>query len=444
MTGFRHHLRNGVASLAIAAALWQQPASAETWEVVVPPNMPRSAELKAELWDFFLRGMAPGDGLTLHDGLFPRELARVEIPDDPRFDAQRARTKGLARETATLARRIDALGAGDSGEFRYRIAFPEFAFAYANSRTGGESHMLVITSGMHHAPLEPEFSLRHRGGELVLPNDAHIEAPLSESPYGTRDRGEALKGVVAHFCLMAGDDEMTTHQKDELRRFWSLYVSNLGGEMATFTESLSGCFDRWRGKIRGGLPREVLDASNYVMGMRNVTRTSTSDARPRPRGGPQSGLEDLLAVLLQSPSGARGRGRDDGSGLPAGRVSAQLRQRVVLRDDREPGRGGPDRPRLQASAQTRGMGTADHGYARGCGDQRAAGGGRTARLRLPRGRRVTGRRPDHTRSRSVIATSAAVMPGSDSAWPAVATISSRDPGHASCRAWAVCGGQIMS
>ena len=291
MTGFRHHLRNGVASLAIAAALWQQPASAETWEVVVPPNMPRSAELKAELWDFFLRGMAPCDALTLHDGLFPRELARVEIPDDPRFDAQRTRTKGLARETATLARRIDALGAGDSGEFRYRIAFPEFVFAYANSRTGGESHMLVITSGMHHAPLEPEFSIRHRGGKLVLPNDAHIEAPLSESPYGTRDRGEAMIGVVAHFCLMAGDDGMTTHQKDELRRFWSLYVSNLGGEMATFTESLSGCFDRWRGKIRGGLPREVLDASNYVMGMRNVTRTSTPDARPRPRGGPQSGLE---------------------------------------------------------------------------------------------------------------------------------------------------------
>ena len=289
MTGFRHHLRNGVASLAIAAALWQQPASAETWEVVVPPNMPRSAELKAELWDFFLRGMAPGDALTLHDGLFPRELARVEIPDDPRFDAQRARTKGLARETATLARRIDGLGVGDSGEFRYRIAFPEFAFAYANSRTGGESHMLVITSGMHNAPLEPDFSLRHRGGELVLPADSHIEAPLSESPYGTQGREDALRGVVAHFCLMTEDIPMTTHQKDELRRFWSLYVTRLGGELATFTESLPGCFDRWRGKMRDGLPEEVLNISSDVIVMRNVTRASVaegspSDRRPRTRG----------------------------------------------------------------------------------------------------------------------------------------------------------------
>lgn len=293
MTGFKNDLRLAAASLAITAALWQQPVLAETWEIVAPANMPRGDELKAEIWDFFLRGMAPGDALTLHDGLHPRELARIGIPDDPRYEEERFRTKALARETAMLSRRIDALGGAESGEFRYRIAFPEFAFSYANSRTGDGSHMLVITSGLHHSALEPEFSIRHRGGELVLPNDAHIEAPLAESPYGTQGRGEALKGVVAHFCLMAGDSPMTTHQKDELRRFWSLYVMGLGGEMATFTESLSGCFDRWRGKIRGGPPEEVLDGSSYVMAMRNVSRTSTREMRPRPRGGSQAGLEDF-------------------------------------------------------------------------------------------------------------------------------------------------------
>ena len=295
MTRFTSDLRIAAASLAITAALWQQPALAETWEIVAPPNMSRGDELKAEIWDFFLRGMAPGDTLTLHDGLHPRELSRIEIPDDPRHEEERFRTKALARETALLSRRIDALGGAGSGEFRYRIAFPEFAFAYANARTGAESHMLVITSGLHHSALEPRFSIRHRGGELVLPNDAHIGAPLSASPYGTRDRGESLKGVVAHFCLMAGDSPMTTHQKDELRRFWSLYVAGLGGEMATFTESLSGCFDRWRGKIRGGPPMEALDASDVVMGMRNVTRTPKPkrEQGPRPRADARSGLEDF-------------------------------------------------------------------------------------------------------------------------------------------------------
>lgn len=293
MTRFNNDFRTAAASLAIITALWQQPVRAETWEIVAPANMPQSDALKAEIWDFFLRGMAPGDALTLHDGLHPRELARVEIPDDPRYDQERFRTKALARETALLSRRIDTLGGAESGEFRYRIAFPEFAFSYANSRTEDESHMLVITSGLHHSALEPQFSIRHRGGELVLPNDAHIEAPLSESPYGTRNRGEALKGVVAHFCLMAGDSPMTTHQKDELRRFWSLYVTGLGGEMATFTESLSGCFDRWRGKIRGDLPTEALDASTYVMGMRDVARTPRGESRPRPRAGSRDGPEDF-------------------------------------------------------------------------------------------------------------------------------------------------------
>lgn len=300
MTRFENDLRTAATGLAMAAALWQQPALAETWEIVAPPNMPRSDELKAEIWDFFLGGMAPGDDLTLHDGLHPRELARITIPDDPRHAEERFRTKALARETALLSRRIDALGGAPGGELRYRIAFPEFAFSYANSRTGGESNMLVITSGLHHSALEPEFSIRHRDGELVLPNDAHIEAPLSESPYGTRDRGEALKGVVAHFCLMPGDGPMTTHQKDELRRFWTLYVTGLGGELATFTESLSGCFDRWRGKIRGGLPMEVPDASDYVIGMRGVSRTSAEEMRPRPRTGSRGGLEDF-SLFSSSP-----------------------------------------------------------------------------------------------------------------------------------------------
>lgn len=300
MTRFNSDFRLAAASLAMTAALWQQPAPAATWEIVVPPNMPRSDALKAEVWDFFLRGMAPGDDLTLHDGLHPRELARIAIPDDPRQEEERIRTKTLARETALLSRRIDALGGAETGELPYRIAFPEFAFSYANARTGDESQMLVITSGLHHSAAEPEFSIRHRGGELVLPNDAHIEAPLSQSPYGTRDRGETLRGVVAHFCLMAGDSPMTTHQKDELRRFWSLYVTNLGGEMATFTDSLSGCFDRWRGRIRGGLPKEALDASSHVMGMRNVTRTLTPEARPRPRVGPQSGLE-IFSLFSSNP-----------------------------------------------------------------------------------------------------------------------------------------------
>jgi hypothetical protein len=297
MTLFHREFFTAAAGLAVAVALWPGPARAETWEIVVPPNMPRSDELKAEIWDFFLRGMGPGDGLTVHDGLYARQLARIEIPDDARFEAVRVRTKALSRETAALSRRIDALSDAAGGESGYRIAFPEFAYSYGNARTEGESHMLVITSGLHDAPLEPAFGLRRDGEALMMPNDAHVAASLSESPYGTRGREDALEGVVAHFCLMESDGPMTTYQKDELRRFWSLYVGHMGGEMATFTESLPRCFDRWRGKVRGDMPEEVLDARTEVIAMRRVLRSPSGDGnprpRPRPRPGQAEGIEDF-------------------------------------------------------------------------------------------------------------------------------------------------------
>ena len=301
MTPFKREVSAAAALLAVAAALWPGPARAETWEIVVPPNMPRSDELKSEIWNFFLRGMAPGDNLTVHDGLHARELVRIEIKDDPRFKAERVRTKALSRETALLSQRIDALSSAAVPEPRNRIAFPEFAYAYGNARTGGENHMLVITSGLHDAPLDPGFSLRRDGDALMMPNDAHIAASLSESPYGTRGREHTLDSVVVHFCLMDGDGPMTTHQKDELRRFWSLYVDHLGGELATFSESLPGCFDRWRGKVRGGLPEEVLDVRTEVIAMRSVFRKPSGGGRPRPRPRPDrsEGLEDFSLFSSQ-------------------------------------------------------------------------------------------------------------------------------------------------
>jgi hypothetical protein len=277
MLRHRATIRTFAAGFATAAALAQQPALAATWDIIVPPRMPDSAALKAEIWDFFLHGLAPGESFALYDGMDGREMLRIAIPNDRRFDEERVRTKTFGRETAQLSRAIDALSDPDNSAIPYRIDFPGRAYEFAQSRTGGESQLLVVTSGMHLSDLEPSFSVRLVGSELFLPTDAHIEAPLSESPYGTMGLRTALDGVVVHVCLQSDEDPLTTYQKDELRRFWSLYVHWLGGELSTFTESLSGCFDRWRDKVSGRMPEEALDISSDVLEMRRVKRTPLED-----------------------------------------------------------------------------------------------------------------------------------------------------------------------
>jgi hypothetical protein len=296
-------LRTLAACLATAAALGQHPAGAGTWDIVVPPNLPESEALKAEVWDFFLNGLAPGERLTLYDGMDGSEIIRIAIPDDARFENERVRTKTFGRETAQLSRAIDALSAEGNPAVPYRINLPGLAYELSRTRTSDERQILVVTSGMHLSDLEPSFSFRHVGSDLFLPTDSHIEAPLSESPYGTQGLATALDGVVMHICLQSDGDRLTTYQKDEMRRFWSLYVHWLGGELATFTESLPGCFDRWRSKAKGGMPVEALDISRTVLAMRRVARTPIEDTEPDDRVALPAGVETFsLFASMPHPS----------------------------------------------------------------------------------------------------------------------------------------------
>lgn len=272
MPKFQQTMQSKAATLAIAAALGPGSAMADTWEIVLPSHMPRSDELKAEIWDFFLNDLGPGNDLTLYDGLRLRERLRISVPDDPSFEDPRTKTKALGRETAQLGREIDSLAEEGNPEEPYRISFPQFVYEYSQTRSSAEAEMLVVTTGLHVSELEPSFSFRLHDGTLYLPTDGHIEAPLSESPFGTQGLEQALEGVGVHFCVLSDETRLTTYQKDELRRFWSLYIEWLGGEIATFTSNLPACFDRWRDKARDGLPKEKLDISEEVLAMRNVVR----------------------------------------------------------------------------------------------------------------------------------------------------------------------------
>ena len=318
MTPFNREVFAAAALLAVAAALWPGPARAETWEIVVPPNMPRSDELKAEIWDFFLRGMAPGDNLTVHDGLIARELVRIEITDDPRLNAQRVRTKALSRETALLSQRIDALSGAAVTEPRNRIAFPEFAYAYGNARTGGESHMLVITSGLHDAPLDPGFSLRRDGDALLIPNDAHIAASLSESPYGTRSSRAYARRRRRTF-LPNGRRRAYDHASEgrapavlvALCRPSRRQARNVLREPSGVLRPVARQGPR---RPAGGSSRRPdrgdRDAERFPEAVRG--RETKAPAAARPVGGP----ERLLAVQLPAASGAGGRPGDHRSHLP--------------------------------------------------------------------------------------------------------------------------------
>lgn len=292
MPKLQHTLRTGAVAATVAVTLGPLSSMADTWEIVVPPNMPRGDDLNAEVWDFFLHGLKPGDRLTIYDGFHPRERLRIAVPDEASFEDPRLRTKALARETARLGREIASLSDAANPEAPYRIRFPEFAYEYSQTRSGTEAELLVITSGIHVSDLEPSFSFRLHDGTLFLPTDGHIEAPLSLSPYGTEGREATLEGVGVHFCVLSDEFRLTTYQRDELRRFWSLYVEWLGGELATFTESLSACFARWRDKARG-MPREELDISDGILAMRAVTRTPIEDDTGTGPGGLPGGVEQF-------------------------------------------------------------------------------------------------------------------------------------------------------
>ena len=235
----------------------------------MPQDYPGNVDaLREELWGFFMESLAPGDDYTLIDAVSAEQVARITIPDDPRYENVNWRARRFGQDNARIGAHLDALSATSGAA---SIDLPRLLRQVAALRLDPEAEidLLVIGDPVYVSEAEPHFSMRGPAGGILVPSDSHIPAPVAETPFGTAGRAGDLAGVTVHFChtgqSLASDADAAVH------RFWSLVVEGLGGELVTWTGDLAGCFDRFSARARNA-PAAFTLAAEGPLAMTRIAR----------------------------------------------------------------------------------------------------------------------------------------------------------------------------
>ncbi|MEM7530383.1 MAG: hypothetical protein AAF416_22540 [Pseudomonadota bacterium] len=172
-------------------------------------------------------------------------------------------------------RALEAIAAADGGA---GVDILKLLAEIPLSRPDAETpiEVLIIGDPIQTVAGEPHFSMRDDEGGFRLPSDAHIRASLAETPYGTAGREAALAAVTVHLCRVPDGEAWASDADEALNRFWSLFIAHQGGQLATWTDDLATCLDRFVERARKGAKAFVLDESEEGLVMKTVSRAKVA------------------------------------------------------------------------------------------------------------------------------------------------------------------------
>ncbi|WP_417518003.1 hypothetical protein [Minwuia sp.] len=243
------YVRNLLGGVAIAAALSATSATADEYRVVLPDHYDGDlAELTAELGSFFNGKIGPGEAFTVFDGTSNKRIARIDVPDEERFQYPRARLRAFAGEIGKVGRFLTALGNGDKG-VPGRLDLLSVLRGIGDNRVDrdGQMHVLVLGRPVQYTR-DPAWSMIGEKGRLQIPSDAALVSDATRTPYSVSARKDALAGVNVHVCGVGGW-KLSRLDDLSLRHVWGTWIAAQGGAMVTWAHDLAVCFERFRSGV---------------------------------------------------------------------------------------------------------------------------------------------------------------------------------------------------
>lgn len=104
---------------------------------------------------------------------------------------------------------------------------------------------------------------------LGVPSDATITAEPDQSPYSTKYRRNVLRAAAVH-CAFIEDDWRNDYHREGIERFLTLYISSMGGSLATFAANSQLATDRALSGVSHPCMRAEIDPSDTKIEIRRV------------------------------------------------------------------------------------------------------------------------------------------------------------------------------
>lgn len=248
--------------MALTALSLVQAARADTSEVVVPGKMADPRPLENLSASYFMN-LGLGDVLSFTDGRDGRRIADFRVPsDDPAFEVPNHKLRFFSKGLTALTARFENLQGDQGTDEAAHLDVLRVIRGLEDRRveTFKNHHVLFVGSPVQLTD-DPGFSMQDDQGQLRIPSDAHITSSLKQTPFGRAATGKPLDGLTVHFCV-TDRDSRTSFQDHVLMRFWNQYLFERGSALASWTDDLSICFDRFKGRKLNRIDVADLDSSS--------------------------------------------------------------------------------------------------------------------------------------------------------------------------------------
>src|SRR4051812_4213225 len=284
-----------VAAMLCASLQASAPASSNTTHYVIglTPFLENSVkdDVYRRIVGMILEDLPPKSSLAIYDAYNLTNIARLEIPGLRAFQSGKTRANQFKDQIFALKQFLAAEHERPTARkpnFDRAIRLPQFMDFLADN-VGALDPVIVIAIG---SPLyvdhkEPGFSMV----DGYFPSDGHLLATREQSVFGSKSRAGALKDVTVHFGYI-GDPWVSAIHREKIARFWTLYLQQQGGRLATFCGDLATLFDAARNNSSARTVAFAIDPSQTKVEMLRITRDVgaadwiTRDALSGPRPAP--------------------------------------------------------------------------------------------------------------------------------------------------------------
>lgn len=206
------------------------------------PSSFNKEQLCTAIDNFVFNSLKQADTLLIIDGVNFNEIAKFSVLDKSGADSIGVKRRMFAKQLFELRQKVLSMPTSTDPIKFSLIQYPQllkhlFGLKYDVNHRDKPTNVLTIGNVLYYDK-EGVFDMRNSR----YPNDAHLGTDEQHSVYGTSSKKDLLKNVFVHQVYLnnwEGDN-----YKTRINRFWSLFVKNQGGGLATFTGDLKTGFDR--------------------------------------------------------------------------------------------------------------------------------------------------------------------------------------------------------
>lgn len=218
--------------------------------VAISPYM-KPSEAKAQNTKLlkFLTELEAGDDVILLDGYHLSIIGEFKIPDNASYESPKARLGVNRKAVSNLMRftkNVTAPGADGHPVVNGAVRLPQLLRYVANNFVGPDRlDVIILGSPLYDDPKEPVFSMV----QGHFPSDGHLFASQSNTPFGAAGHTDLFKNLYVHIGY--GNTPVMHNDRHGyfVERFWTLFVEQHGGKLASFVGDLPTLYRRIRHNV---------------------------------------------------------------------------------------------------------------------------------------------------------------------------------------------------